>query len=70
MDRPRRSAGTWTLGAKTTVPSIRISPDSGCSRPAMALSVVVLPQPDGPSKVRCSPAPTENVTPRTAAIRP
>ena len=29
----------------------------------MARSVVVLPQPEGPSRVRCSPAATENVTP-------
>ena len=33
----------------------------------MARSVVVLPQPEGPSSVRCSPAPTVKLTPRTAA---
>src|SRR5439155_26897318 len=49
---------------------MRISPEAGCSRPAMARSVVVLPQPDGPSSVTCSPAPTPNVTPRTAATVP
>src|SRR6267143_7086553 len=72
IESPRRSAGTFTLGAdeNTGVPPIRISPDAGFSSPAIARSVVVLPHPDGPSKVRCSPAPTVNVTPRTATTPP
>ena len=36
-------------GCCTGLPSIRMSPLSISSRPAMARSVVVLPQPDGPS---------------------
>ena len=72
MESPRFSGGTWTRGeeANTGLPSMRISPDSGCSSPAMARSVVVLPQPDGPSSVRCSPAATVKETPRTAATLP
>ena len=34
----------------TTVSSIRISPDVTASRPAIMRSVVVLPQPEGPTK--------------------
>ena len=45
---------------------MRISPAVGCSRPAIARSVVVLPQPDGPSSVNCSPGMTLKLTPRTA----
>ena len=72
MDSPRRSAGTFRLveDANTGLPPIRISPDVGRSSPAIARSVVVLPHPEGPSSVRCSPAPTVNVTPRTAATAP
>ena len=52
MESPRFSGGTWTRGevANTGRPSMRISPDSGCSSPAMARSVVVSPQPDGPEQ--------------------
>src|SRR6267143_5040352 len=72
IESPRRSAGTFTLGEdeNTGAPPIRISPAAGFSSPAIARSVVVLPQPEGPSRVRCSPAPTVNVTPRTATTPP
>ena len=36
----------------------------------MARKVVVLPQPDGPSSVSCSPGCTEKLTPRTAGTSP
>ncbi len=39
-----------------------ISPDLGRSRPAIERSVVVLPQPEGPSSVKNSPSGTSNVT--------
>src|SRR5215470_14108765 len=42
-----RSIGGTSL---TTVLSIRISPDVTASRPAIMRKVVVLPQPDGPTK--------------------
>src|SRR5437660_9918586 len=54
----------------TGAPPIPISPDVGFSSPAIARKVVVLPHPDGPSRVRCSPAPTRNVTPRTPKTLP
>src|SRR5262249_39441148 len=36
--------------------SMRMSPDVGCSNPAIMRSVVVLPQPDGPRKTTNSPS--------------
>ena len=36
---------------KTVTPSMRISPSVGVSKPAIIRSVVVLPQPEGPSNV-------------------
>src|SRR5580658_4562716 len=38
-----------------TLPSMRISPDVSDSRPAMVLSSVDLPQPDGPTSTRKPP---------------
>jgi hypothetical protein len=38
-------------------PSIRISPEVGSSSPAIMRSVVVLPQPEGPSSMKNSPSP-------------
>ena len=70
IERPRRSAGTFTADENTGLPPMRISPEVGRSSPAIARSVVVLPQPDGPSSVRCSPAPTVKLTPRTATTVP
>jgi hypothetical protein len=49
-----------------TRPETTISPASGRSRPAMHRSVVVLPHPDGPSRVNISPTATSNPTPLTA----
>src|SRR4051812_41289114 len=40
-------------------------PISGVSSPAMARSVVVLPQPEGPRSVNSSPSPTSKLTPST-----
>src|SRR5579885_3549347 len=45
-------------------------PSSGCSKPAMTRSVVVLPEPDGPSSVKNSPAATSTSTPATATTSP
>src|SRR5215831_14968554 len=39
----------------TTLPPMRISPDEICSRPAMVLRRVDLPQPDGPTSTRKPP---------------
>ena len=42
------------------------SPPVGCSRPATQRSVVVLPQPEGPSSTTISPAGTSKLTPSIA----
>src|SRR5271163_3370108 len=46
----------------TTRPPTSMEPDFGRSRPAMERSVVVLPQPLGPSSVNSSPSGTSNDT--------
>src|SRR4051812_20656131 len=52
MPRPR-SPGSRSL---TTCPSMRISPAVGSSKPAIMRSVVVLPQPEGPTNTTNSPS--------------
>jgi hypothetical protein len=42
-------------GSVISLPPARIWPDVGCEKPAMALSRVDLPQPDGPSRQMNSP---------------
>ena len=53
MDTPRCSVGTLRRSAASYIvwPSMRMLPPLGCSSPAMARKVVVLPQPEGPSRV-------------------
>src|SRR3954470_20934251 len=53
----RRSGGSVFCGEETTRSPTRISPSVGSTKPARSRSVVVLPQPDGPSRqtsVPCS----------------
>src|ERR1700694_5280577 len=45
-----------------TVPATSISPELGRSSPAIERSVVVLPQPDGPSSVNSLPSGTSKLT--------
>ncbi len=52
MASPRSAAGT----SLTRLPSSRISPALGFSRPAMMRSSVDFPQPDGPTKTTNSPS--------------
>ena len=54
----RSRAGTCTpsAGAETSRPPMLMRPAVGCSRPATQRSVVVLPQPEGPSSTTISPA--------------
>src|SRR6202011_1570319 len=68
MPRSRERGGTRMPrpGDDTTLPPMAISPPVGCSRPATQRSVVVLPQPDGPSSTTISPAGTAKLTPSTA----
>src|SRR5882724_6840867 len=68
MPRLRRCGGTKVPTAtSTTVRSpIEMRPPSGFSRPATQRNVVVLPQPEGPSSVTISPAPTSKSIAATA----
>src|SRR5882762_643941 len=64
MPKLRRFGGMEMPAAdeNTTFPCRLISPDFGTSRPAIERSVVVLPQPLGPSSVKSLPSGTANET--------
>src|SRR5215472_13043255 len=49
-----------------STPSSRMVPSVGCSNPAISRSVVVLPQPEGPSREKNSPLSTVRLTLSTA----
>src|SRR6187402_2391238 len=68
MPSSRRRGGTRIprSGDETTLPAMLISPEVGCSSPATQRSVVVLPQPEGPSRTTISPAGTAKLTPSIA----
>src|SRR3546814_14375118 len=51
-------------------PSMRIWPSLGSSKPAIMRSSVVLPQPEGPSSTKNSPALMSRLTSSTAVTRP
>ena len=58
-------------GSKVTgAPSMNTSPSVGTAKPATHASVVVLPDPDGPSSVRNSPARAVSETLSTARVAP
>ena len=52
----------------TFLPLMKIWPSETSSRPAMQLSSVDLPQPDGPSSTRNSPSPTSRLSVFSTAI--
>src|ERR1043165_3400194 len=54
----------------TTRLPMTISPEVGCSRPAIMRSIVVLPQPEGPRKTTNSPSRISRSMPSTAATSP
>ena len=56
--------------AVTSSAPITMRPEVATSSPAIKRSVVVLPQPDGPSSVTRLPASTVKLTSRTAATSP
>src|SRR6266571_6728624 len=62
----RRSGGVPAMSR----PSSRISPASGRSNPAIMRSSVVFPQPEGPSRVKNSPASIAMLTLSTAVSAP
>ena len=66
MPMSRVCAGSLSM---RLVPN-RISPASSSQKPAIMRSSVVLPQPDGPSRVKNSPSPTVRFTPSTARTDP
>ncbi len=66
MFTSRRLAGMPT----TFSPCSRIRPPVGSSKPPIMRSVVVLPQPDGPSIEKKSPSRISTLTPSTAATGP
>ena len=53
-----------------SLPPTWTRPESGSSKPAIMRKDVVLPQPDGPSREKNSPAAMSSVTPSTATTRP
>src|SRR5215475_11695420 len=54
----------------TSSPPSRMRPEVGSSRPAIMRSVVVLPQPEGPSRTKNSPFSTTKLESLTAAKSP
>src|SRR5690349_13222225 len=66
MPVARRLGGIVTVDA----PSIRMSPPSGSSKPAMQRSAVDLPQPEGPSRQTNSPSATSSDSALTATVVP
>ena len=49
--------------AVRSAPAMRTDPEDGRSRPAMSMSMVVLPEPEGPTTARVSPCSTVRLTP-------
>src|SRR5712691_11758980 len=66
MPMLRRCTGTPVM----SVPPTWMRPSSGVSNPAIIRNVVVLPQPDGPSSAKNSPASIARSTPSTARLIP
>src|SRR5258705_9138272 len=62
-----RREARWNV---TSSPSSRMRPSDGNSSPAIMRSVVVLPQPDGPSMTKKMPLSTVNVESLTAVNPP
>ena len=54
----------------TSLPPIKMLPSVDISKPAISLSVVVFPQPDGPSKVTSFPRSIVKLRSRTACTSP
>ena len=64
----RRSGGTVRAGEDSSwLPTRRISPAAGSTKPAISRSVVVLPQPEGPSRQTRRPCSMVSDTSSTTA---
>jgi len=70
MDMLRFSGGREDVGEEITPPSTSIVPDEGLMKPAIMRSVVVLPQPDGPSSDTNSPSRNSRLKSLTAEYSP
>src|SRR6267142_3524180 len=70
MDMPRFSGGSERPGAEIVRPSSSMVPSLGSRKPAIIRSVVVLPQPDGPSSETNSPRVSASVARSTAVKAP
>ena len=66
----RRSGGSVFCGEETTRSPTRISPAVGSTKPAIRRSVVVLPQPEGPSRQTSVPCSIVSETLSTTACGP
>src|SRR5688572_21653279 len=66
MSRSRGLTRMPRWGSETIRSAIEMRPPVGCSSPATQRSVVVLPQPEGPSRTTISPAGTPKLTPSIA----
>src|SRR5712692_9108337 len=66
----RRSGGTTAVGDERQRSPTQISPASGVRKPATRRSVVVFPQPDGPSSATSSRGLTSSERLSTAATPP
>ena len=66
----RRSGGSVFCGEETTRSPTRISPAFGSMKPAISRNVVVLPQPDGPSRQTRVPCSIVSDTSSTTASDP
>src|SRR5580698_8058945 len=53
------------LGSARGTPSMRIEPESGCSKPTIMFINVVFPHPEGPTMATNSPSLTERLTSST-----
>ena len=75
-DRARRTGTPWrcraspAAGRSSRLPAMTTSPAVARSSPAIMRRVVVLPQPDGPSRQTTSPAATDRSTSLTAVKAP
>src|SRR6267143_418553 len=70
IDMPRLSGGSEWPGAEIVRPSSSMVPSLGSRKPAIMRSVVVLPQPDGPSSETNSPRVSASVARSTAVKAP
>src|SRR5437879_7710813 len=70
IDMPRFSGGNERPGAEIVRPSSSMVPSLGSRKPAIMRSVVVLPQPDGPSSETNSPRVSASVARSTAVTAP